>query len=985
MGVHSPQPVGSDARSVTVRVEVLGPLRLLVDDQPIDVPGARRRAVLALLALGSGHALSVDTIIDAVWPHDPPKTGRQAVHSHVSRLRRHLGPAAARLRRVGAGYALDLADDELDASQVRGLSRMVSALLATQPERAAETARAALLMWRGPALEEFSEVAPLTTDAVALKELYLRLRDDALEATMAAGGPSVTAEAAVGARDEPLRERTATLLMRALAIEGRTAEAMATAASYRRRLAEETGLDPGPGMATLEQQIAAGDLAPEAAIPMRSVRRMARPTGPMVGRDHDRAELLRLIDGNRLVTVTGPGGVGKTRLALDVVAELSEREIDTQVVTLAEVADAGRVPDAVVSTLALRVMEESSPTSVAEALADREMVLVLDNAEHVVAACRELIAPLLSRAPQVRILTTSRVTLHMPGEYVVRLQPLPLPKDAAEAHPLTRQPSIAAFLQHAQRRDSSFALTDEDGPAVVEIVRRLDGLPLAIELAASQLPVLPVAALRDRLGRALDALSSERPDNDARHRTLRATIDWSYRLLGDDERALLRALAPFPAGVDLTSVELLARHTVEGTDPLVVLTRLVDASLVAPEHGRSGRYALLETVRDYLLDELDDLGEREEAEQRFIAWASQTAIAIGEGLRSPDEVAADLRLRAELPNLRAARDFARGHGKHDVRVDITLALDEPAVWRDIQELWMWSIELAHDPALRRHPKVVEILGGAAEAAWLVGDPQLADRLSQEGLRLKPGSCGPDYRRRCWSAAAALALFRGEFLTAKAHWLEAAGIADQPAPDLAGAALAAGYGGDVRDATELLERARRAESAQPCMSHRAFNFYVEGEISAERDPVLAGEAYTAAVDVAHRCGAAFIAGVATVGLASVWSASGDVAGAAHGYLLLLDYWNETGNATQLWTTVRNIARLLTDHGRHRDAALLVAAADRSTSASVLTGEDAARAERQQRQLADALGPEALGRIRDEAMGVTAKTAAKLARDALAALA
>lgn len=987
MGATPSLPVPRDATATPVRVEVLGPLRLVVDGVPVDVPGHRRRAVLALLALASRHAVGVDAIIDAVWPDDPPETGRQAVHSHVSRLRRHLGPAAYRLRRVGPGYALDLGEHELDAGSARALSRSVSAQLQTDPAAAAQQARRALSMWRGAALAEFADVAPLADAAVALAELHLRLRDDALEAALATDAVSVVGEAAASAHHQPLRERSAMLHIRALAREGRTAEAMAAAAAFRRRLAEETGLDPGPAMDALEQQVAAGALrAAETAPRPRMARQVARPTGPLVGREHDRAELHRLVDAQRMVTLAGPGGVGKTRLALDVAADLSEHGAEIHVVRLAAVDEGSRVVEAVISTLDLRLAGEASVGGMAEALADREMVLVLDNCEHVAAACRELASLLLARAPRTRVLATSRVTLDVPGEYVIRLQPLPLPRDASEAVTGSRQPSVVALLEHARRRDPSFSLSDDDAPAVVEILRRLDGLPLGIELAASQISVLPVTAVRDRLGRTLDALAAERPHEDARHRSLRATIDWSYQLLAPGEQALLRALAPFPAGADLSTVEALARdtagHGAGPPDPVVALTRLVGASLVRREPGSPSRYTLLETVRAFLLDDLDRRGERVVAEERFLGRARQMVSSIGEGLAGLDEASADQRLRAELPNLRASRDLARSHGDVDLLVDITLAVDEAAVWRDIRELWGWSLELAADPTLRDHPQRLAILGSGAEAAWLAGEPERADQLIRAGLEVVTGAAEPDQGRRLWSAAAALALFRGDFRTSREHWMKAASIADQPAPHLAGAALAAAYAGDAPGAADLLHRASLAEAERPCLSHRAFNAYVHGEMVAGSDRGLARQMYTTGVEIARECGAGFVEGVATVGLASVWRASGDPDAAAQGYLLLLDYWGRTGNATQLWTTVRNVARLLTDRGRHREAALLLAAADASVSAPTLTGKDAELAGQQQKELEQILGHEVMDALRDEATGLDPGAAARTARGALA---
>ena len=249
---------------VPLRIEVLGPLRLLVDGAPVDVPGRQRRAALALLALAGGRVVTADALVDALWPDDPPETGHRALHSHISRLRRHLGAAAPRLERAGGGYALRLDADDVDAARLRRLARRCAAELRAGEPSAARTAADGLALWRGPALAEFADVPQLAAEAVGLRELYLQVRDDGLEARLAAGDASVTADAAAAAAEEPLRERTATLLMRALAREGRAGDALAAGAAYRRHVTAETGLDPGPGIADLEQRIAAGAVPPAA-------------------------------------------------------------------------------------------------------------------------------------------------------------------------------------------------------------------------------------------------------------------------------------------------------------------------------------------------------------------------------------------------------------------------------------------------------------------------------------------------------------------------------------------------------------------------------------------------------------------------------------------------------------------------------------------------------------------------------------------------
>ncbi|GEK19571.1 BTAD domain-containing putative transcriptional regulator [Cellulomonas xylanilytica] len=939
-----------------LRVELLGPLRLLVDGIPVDVPGNRRRAVLAVLAMAEGREVSRTALVDELWPDDPPRDATQAVQSHVSRVRRHLGPYADRLRHGDGGYVLELGDGGLDVADARWL--------------ADDSPADALRLWRGGALEEFVDRPGLAVEKVALDELWLRLRDDATEAEVV-GGTSRSADAATAVATSPLRERTVILLMRSYAAEGRTADAMHTAAAFRRRLADETGLDPTPALSTWERLVAAGSLAPSR---VRTTSAVRTPAGPLVGRDHDVTELLRLLDSQPVLTVTGPGGVGKTRLTLQAAAEHSDRTgTESVAVRLAAVTEGTRVPEAVAAALGLRLTRDPAPAAVATMLSGRATLLVLDNCEHVVDAVRDLVVALQETAPTVRILATSRVTLHAPGEFVVRLQPLPVPREG-DLTPLAHQPSVQAFLEHARLRVRDYTPAPDDAPALLDVVRRLDGLPLAIELAAGQLGAVPLAALQERLGRALDALSARRPTADARQETLRATIDWSYRLLDPADRAVLRSLAPFPAGVDLETFERLSTEAAPGAEPVAVLARLVDHSLVDAAHEEQVRYRLLETIRSFLLDDLDARGERAAAETTFLRWASRAAAEIGAAVVGDGEQAADRRLRAELANLRAARDLSRGRADVEPRIDITLALDDAGTWRDLTELWAWAVELEQDPLLQGDPREHAVRAAAAEASWLLGDLSGATRLARTAIEAAGDDPGVV---SAWSASAAVALFRGDHARAAQDWAVAAALSPLPSPYLASGALALGYAGDASGAGALLDDAGRALSRAPSLSHRAWFHYVAGELSAASDPDAAVASYTAAVDLARGCGAGFIEGVAAVGLAASRAAQGDVRAAAEDYVGLLRYWSAAGNLTQLWTTARDAAILLDAHGSSDAAGVLLLAAESADAASELVGDAARRV----RVVLDRMGADHVSGLRTRARAMTAADAVELAVDAL----
>lgn len=978
----------SATTTARVRVGVLGPLALEVDDVVVEVPGRRRRAVLATLALADGRVVGTERIIDILWPDDPPEDAVQALYSHIHRLRRHLGPASGKLRRSGGGYVLDLDEAELDAARAR---RLAARMEGGAAEEVASRAREALALWRGSALVEFRDLPALEAEAAGLDELRLRLRDELTGALVLLGDPAAVSEATSAASAEPLRERSALLLMRALAGEGRAADAMAAGAAYRRALVAETGLDPGPALAALEQEIANHEAAARTPTTFFTPRRPGRPSGPLVGRRQDREEIHRLLADYRVVTVTGPGGVGKTRLALDLAVDVSEGTgtdaFPVAVVDLSVVEEAARVAQSVASTLGLRTAADVTPDEVAFAIGESPLLLVLDNCEHVADACRLLVARLDRHAPHVRVLATSRVTLHAPGEYVVRLQPLPVPGTTTDLANAERQASVRAFVEHARRHRSGYRLEADDVVPLVEVLRQLDGLPLAIELVAGQVALMPVAAVRDRLGRALDLHTGVAGPGDERQRTLRGTIGWSYALLGEPEQALLRSMAPYPGGVDLVTVESLALDAVPGHDPLHLLRRLVDASLVAVDQSLT-RYRLLFTVRAFLLDELAQRDELAGAEDRFLRWAVETARGIGSDVFGPHEAVADRRLRTELDNLRAARDLARRRGDLETRLDITLAVDQASIWRDVRELWAWCLELAEDPAIVGHPREAEVLAGASDAARLTGDFDLCVAVAERALSTGADpEVAPRLAARAWSGLAAVAHFRGDFARAAELWARAGSVED-PHRQIgyhASSALAAAYGGDLDGARVAIARSWAVHEGHPCTSPRAFAEYVEGEMVAAADPVAAMASYTRAIEDARSVGANFVDGVASVALASVRTRTGDHAGAAELFGHLLDYWSSTGHQPQLWTTARNAVPLLVAHGSTREAALLLLQADRAPRAASVNEQIARHSGRAYTSIDDLVEPGTLEELRAEEDHLTAGDVIALAQTALARIA
>jgi predicted ATPase/DNA-binding SARP family transcriptional activator len=983
-----------------VRIGVLGPLRLEVDGAEVDVPGPRRRAVLALLVLAGGRTVSVDALLDAVWPDAAPDSGRRALHSHVSRLRGHLGRHGDVLARDGNGYRMRAEHLTIDVAEMRAAAARARAVVATDPAETARQLSDALEHWRGTALEEFAEIAPLAADGVALAALRADLHDEWFDARLASGGDrGLVADVTRAVAEEPQRERTAALLVRALAIEGRQSEAMRAAHDFRRRLADETGFDPSQAFAALEHDVASGAMGPPAptvpaapdlpatapdlaATAAAGHPRRARPATPLVGRERELGRVLHELERAQLVTIVGPGGVGKTRLALEAAAELDQQR-PVHHVELATIDDGRHTLDALGAALGLRAPDHASLRDAAVAvLAARPALLVVDNCEHLVDACRELVGALLASVPALTVLTTSREPLDHPAEHLVRLGPLPVPDADASIAEIIDAPAVAAFLTHARRRLPDFEVTDATAAAVGEIVRRLDGLPLALELAAGRVGTLGIDDVRDRLGRALDLLGRGRSTNDTRHRTLRSTIDWSYQLLDSDERALLRAMAVFPGGLDLSGVERLGEHRGIESDAAVMVARLADASVVvADTDQRRTRFRMLETVRAFALDDLGARGERSRAEDHLVAAVLELAAELSTLGHGPMEGDANERLALELPNIRAARDVSAARGDVGAQLTLLRRLQDLAIYRSFPELHAWTTELGALALSSPHlENAVPILGLAARSAWLRGE---LDRAAQFGARALEIADDESQLVDTYDALGIVALFQGDFERAEELQLRAAALSTPTlrAVFLPTASLAATYAGRTDRASELLAQGRVLSAQTGSPGDVAYARYCEAELLAQQDLDAAVVAYEDAIEGARTVGASFVEGIATVGLVSAWGRKGRLAEALVGYRWLVDYWRRAGNWTQLWTTLRNLARALADADDPQCSAFVLAAAEHAEGAATIDATTEAELATLRDELEARLGGQELERIQGRARALSRSTVVDEALEAV----
>ncbi|MBF9127952.1 winged helix-turn-helix domain-containing protein [Plantactinospora sp. S1510] len=684
-----------------MRIGLLGPLVVLGDDgRTVDVSGARLRRLLIRLALDTGQLVTADALIDAVWGETRSAGAANALQTLVFRLRRTL-PEPARLGGRSGAYRLDVAPEQLDSVEFERLAAAGSEAVASgEPAVAAKLLDEALALWRGPAFADVADADFVQAPAARLTDLRLTAVEDRIEADLQrGGGAGLVARCTELTAAHPLRERPYGLLMRALRDAGRPGEALRAYQDLRRTLAEELGVDPSAELAALHTTILRAENGPRG--------NLRAPLTSFVGRDADVARLTGLLQQSRLVTLVGPGGVGKTRLATETARANAGRAPDGGwLVELAPVRRPEEVPRALAEALRLRV--PSGPGGgdllgrLLEALADKRLLIVLDNCEHLVSECARIADALLGGCPELRILATSREPLAITGETLCPVAPLSTPPGAVDTAGALTFPAVRLFADRAAAVQPAFAVTPATVPDVVRICRRLDGLPLAIELATARLRTLPVDQVAARLGDRFRLLTGGSRVALPRHRTLRAVVEWSWGLLGPDEQRLARWFSVFLDGATLDTVEAVcagasagavragtpaAPDTPVAPDDQAVLEALgglVDKSLVT---FADGRYRMLETIRDYATERLDEAGEADRARTAHAAHFLRLAETADPALRGPDQVRWLARLSADRENLGAALRWAVDSADAPTAVRLAAALCR-----------FWSLRSAHDEA-----------------------------------------------------------------------------------------------------------------------------------------------------------------------------------------------------------------------------------------------------------------------------------------------
>jgi predicted ATPase/DNA-binding SARP family transcriptional activator len=752
-----------------MRIGVLGPLEVSdTAGRPVRVGGHRVRALLILLALDAGRVVPAHSLIDRLWPAARPADAANALQSLVSRLRvalRQAGVPEGVVESCPVGYRLAVPPEAVDATAFESQARAGSQALARGDAReAASLLRAALARWRGSALTDVAGEEFASAPAARLTELRAAATLDRIEADLALGAADATliGELRELTAADQLAERPVALLMRALAATGRQSEALTVYQRTREHLAEHLGVDPSPRLeqaylAILRQEIPQAappsPVAPATSQAETEPRREAsgphagrvrRPPTSYIGRDEDMAGVLKRLRAGRLVTLTGPGGIGKTRLATEVVGRVS---VPAWFAELAPVTDPAQVPYAVLDALGLRErsiaprggeMAGDPAGRLAAALADRDAVLVVDNCEHVVDAAAGLVARLLNDCPKVKVLATSREPLQIPGETLHVVAPLAAPRESDIPEVSTTYPAMRLFVDRAAAVLPGFELNAANAEAVASICRNLDGMPLAIELAAPWLRTLTPAQLAARLDDRFALLTAGSRTALPRHQTLRAVVDWSWDLLSERERVLARRLAVFPGGATLTAAErVCAGQPGQEASPLPAsavlptLAGLVGKSLLtrSDDNDDEPRYRMLDTVRAYGLERMAEANEdaaTRDAAARYYLELTETA---DPQLRMKTQARWFRTLTAEQDNVNAAIRWAvarrdadtalrfvralgyywvqRGHGEADALSREVLAMTPPPLTVQLAEArvicallaagWNWDIGSVREP------------------------------------------------------------------------------------------------------------------------------------------------------------------------------------------------------------------------------------------------------------------------------------------------
>ncbi len=989
-------------------IRVLGPLEVHTPHGLASVVGARRRLLLATFVLRRNTLCATDHLVDVLFGDDPPDRAAGTVQSYVSRLRRDLGALGDRLETRPSGYTFTIGDDEIDCARFEACVAGAVDGMADAPAATAAQLATALGWWRGGrAFAEFPDDLALQAEATRLEEVRQRAGEHLVDALMVVGDHAAAIdhlETFIAAW--PLRERFRAQLMLALHRSGRQPEALRAYQRFRTELAGELGLEPSSTLMELEARILRQDpvldrepmptpaTVTHAATPRR-IGNLPLSVDALVGRDGEMAALLPLLDSARLLTLTGPGGVGKTRLAFRLAEQAAPHFPDgVWICDLTGVRDDSLVPEAVTTALDIqRRQDRSTLEGLVDVLRGRRLLVAFDNCEHLLQPMGDIADAILAACPDVRIVATSREPLGVAGETVWPLGPLQLPA-AGEDDPVMAMESAAVrlFVARATATDAGFRLTAATTPPVVELCRRLDGLPLALELAAARVRSMAPADLADRLDERFTLLTAP-PRRHLRHQTLHATVAWSYDLLGHAEQALFDRLSVFAGRFTVEDAEqVCADGTVARPAVTNLLAALVDKSMVvADTRVAPTRFALLETLREFGRAQLAQTGGADALAKRHTAWAVGIASDAARGVTGVDEGPWSERLDDCFDDLRIAHHRAVVEGDVDTALRIVAGVAEFAFRRMRYELFTWAETTLDVDGVDGHPLSALVVAVAGYGRFVRGDLDEAMTFAARSLeaehRLDLPPCGLH-----WRTMANVFYYRGQ-----------AGPAAEACRHMVGAARTSGD--DARlvhalymSSVGLASAARTQESrlladegltlARRLGNPTALAVALHAQaLSIEPvDPDRSASMLEEAVRHGAAAGNRWITCFAQTELVSLAGRRGHLDTALQLARDVIDTWYRAGDWANQWLTLRHVAGVLAQRGDHEEAAVLHAAV-RVASADLampIEASDLRRVGAILERLPDALGPDRFAAADARGSAMPAETVVHFAHEVLGRL-
>jgi predicted ATPase/DNA-binding SARP family transcriptional activator len=944
-----------------VGLRVLGPVEIEGSCGPVPVGGPKQRLLLAALLAARGTVVPFDRLLEIVWDDDPPSTARATLQTSLSKLRRLLaGVPGASLDSRPPGYVLDAPDGLVDADRFEAELARARHALAADPGAAVAHVDEALALWNGPAFAEFADLHWALPEATRLEALRLDAVELRNEARLALGDlGAVIAELEGVVTVEPLRERLRCQLMLALHRSGRQGEALRTAAAYRTLLREQLGLDPSPAFENMERAVLDGDDA-RGRTPARAVAPASAPSHPpatstpaprpngaptslLIGREAALDELVAVLGSARLVTLTGPGGVGKSTLANEVARRAAPAHRNgLRTVELAPIGDASGVIAAVAQAVGVeRRSERSLADSVLEVLGGMQLLLVIDNCEHVIEAVGELVADILRWCPGVTLLATSREPIGMPGELVRPVAPLTVPASSeAPCDEIARTAAVEVFVARATEAAPGFTIDDANASAVAELCIQLDGLPLALELAAARMSSMTPRQLADRLHERFALLGSGH-GRARRHRTLLDVVQWSYGLLDPREQTLLARLSVFAGGFDLDAAE----RTCAGDGVAVgavaaVLAGLVDKSLVvATPSGDQFRYSQLETLRQFGAERLAEHPDGPRVHRAHVATFAARATAGAAALDGPDEGTWMGRFAADADNLRAAWSTAVAAGDVDAALELVVSSSEHGFRAISYEVTDRAERVLEHPAAADHALGPTAMAVVGYGAFVRGELDRAVALGHEAValreRLGVASCG--LPERVLGNALFYQGHRDEGRMWMARMVDVArssGRDGRLAHALYMQSVASTSVGNAHGGRAMAEEAVAVATGTGSPTALAQATYALGLAVATDDPAGALALLEEAARLADSVGNRWMRCFARTEAMWLRAGRGELDIALAGYREVIDTWFRGGDWANQWLSLRHLAGILAAQGRDEAAALLWGAVEAAGAASAL---------------------------------------------------